>query len=147
MGKPFRLQSLLEFRRQVEDEHARALGEVLAEEQRIRDAIDALNLRREEQTTALAALMSVGRFDTEGYTQHAAYLDALGRTLDQHASALETAMALVVERRAALVEALKERRVLERLRDRQAEEAAVEDNRHEARDVDDLVMSRHHRGQ
>ncbi|TAJ19704.1 MAG: flagellar export protein FliJ [Dehalococcoidia bacterium] len=147
MGKPFRLQSLLEFRRQVEDEQARALGQVLAEEQRIREAIEALNLRREEQTTALAALMSGGTFDTEGYTQHAAYLDALGRTLDQHASALDAAMALVVERRAALVEALKDRRVLERLRDRQAEEAAVEDNRHEARDVDDLVMSRHQRGQ
>lgn len=147
MAKPFRLQSLLEYRRQVEDEQARALAEVSAEEQRIREAIDALNVRREEQTTALAAVMSVGKFDTEEYTHHAAYLDALGRTLDQHAAALDAAMALVVERRAALVEALKDRRVLERLRDRQAEEATVEDNRREARDVDELVMSRHQRNQ
>lgn len=143
----FRLQSLLDFRRQVEDEQARALAEVTAEERRVRDAIAALGRHREEQTSALAALMGSGTFDTEGYTQRAAYLDAIGLALDQQAAALNETMVLVQERRAALLAALTDRRILERLRDRQAEEAAAEDGRQETRDVDDLVMSRHQRTQ
>jgi flagellar protein FliJ len=143
----FRLQALLDFRRQLEDEHARALAEVTAEEQRVRNAIEALNHHRDEQTSALAALLASGTFDAEGYTQRAVYLDALGLALDQQAAALADAMTRVQERRAALLAAVTDRRVLERLRDRQAGEAAVADARHEARDVDDLVMSRHQRGQ
>lgn len=145
MTHAFRLRSLLEYRRQVEDDQARALAGVTAEEQRIREAIMAINRHREEQTSALAALMGGGALDTEGYAHHATYLDALGLALDQQATALQAAMVQVSERRAALVEALKDRRILERLRDRQAEEAAVENGRIEARDVDDLVMSRHQR--
>jgi flagellar FliJ protein len=142
----FRLQSLLDFRRQLEDEQARALAEVTAEEQAVRAAIVSLNQHREEQTSGLA-LMASGTFDADGYTQRAAYLDAIGQALDQQAAALGEAMARAQERRAALLEALTDRRVLERLRDRQAEEAALEGGRCEARDVDDLVMSRHQRAQ
>lgn len=145
MTQPFRLQALLDYRRQLEDEQMRALAEVTVEEQRVRDAITALDRHREEQTAALAALVAGGTFDAEGYTQRAAYLDAIGLALDQQAAALEAAAARVRERREALVEALKDRRVLERLRDRQAEEAAVEGGRHEARGVDDMMMTRHQR--
>lgn len=145
MAEPFRLQSLLDYRRQLEEEQTRALAEVTAEEQRVRDAIAALDRQREDQTAGLAALMTQGTFDAEGYAQRAAYLDAIGLALDQQALALAAAAERVRERREALVEALKDRRVLERLRDRQAEEAAIEDNRHEARDVDDLTTSRHQR--
>lgn len=145
MAHAFRLQSLLEYRRQIEDDQARALAGVTAEEQRIRDAIVAINRHREEQTSALAALMGSGPLDTHDYAHHATYLDALGLALHQQATALEAAMVQVSERRTALVEALKDRRILERLRDQQAEAAVIEDGRHEARDVDDLVMSRHQR--
>lgn len=147
MAKPFRLQSLLDYRRQLEDEQMRALAEVTAEEQRVREAIAALDRHREDQTAALATLMTGGTFDAEGYTQRAAYLDAIGVALDQQAAALEAAAVRVSEQRAALVEALKDRRVLERLRDRQAEEAAIEDGRQEARVVDDMTTSRHQRTQ
>lgn len=147
MTQPFRLQSLLDYRRQLEDGHALALAEVTAEEQRVRAAIAALDRHREEQTAALAALAGGGAFDTEGYTQRAAYLETIGQALGQQAAALEAAAARVRERRAALAEALKDRRVLERLRERQAEEGAVEDGRHEAREVDDMVMTRHQREQ
>lgn len=145
MAHPFRLQALLDYRRQLEDEQMRALAEVTVEEQRVRDAISALHRHREEQMHALAALVAGGTFDAEGYTQRAAYLDAVGQALDQQAAVLEATAARVRERREALVEALKDRRVLERLRDRQAEEAAVEDGRHEARGVDDMMMTRHQR--
>lgn len=141
----FRLQSLLDYRRQLEDEQTRALAGVTAEEQAVRAAIVALNRHRDEQTGALAALMASGAFDADGYIQRAAYLDAIGLALGQQAAALDEAMARVQERRAALLEALTDRRVLERLRDQQAEAAALEGNRVEARDVEDLVMSRHQR--
>ena len=147
MAHPFRLQSLLEYRRQREDEQVRALAEVTAEEQRVRDAIASLNQSREEQTSALATLITGGTFDTDGYTQRAAYLDAVGQALDQQVAVLEATAVRVSERREALVEALKDRRVLERLRDQHAEEAEVEDSRQEARDVDDMVMTRHQRAQ
>lgn len=145
MADPFRLQSLLDYRRQIEDGQMRALAEVTVEEQRVRDAIAALDRHREEQTSALADLMAGGTFDADGYTQRAAYLDAIGRALDQQAAALAEAMARVQERREALVAALKDRRILERLRDRQAEDAAAEEGRAEARGVDDMVMARHQR--
>lgn len=147
MAEPFRLQSLLDYRRQLEDEQMRALAEVTAEEHQVREAIAALGRHREDQTAALAALMTSGTFDAEGYTQHAAYLDAIGLALDQQAVALEAAAARVAERREALVEALKDRRVLERLRNRQAEEAAIEDGRQEARAVDDMTTTRYQRTQ
>ncbi|RJQ11860.1 MAG: flagellar export protein FliJ [Dehalococcoidia bacterium] len=147
MAEPFRLRSLLDYRRQLEDEQMRALAEVTAEEQRVRDAIAALDRHREDQTAALAALMTSGTFDAGGYTQRASYLEAIGIELDQQVAALEAAAARVSEQRAALVEALKDRRVLERLRDRQAAEAAIEDGRQEARVVDDMTTSRHQRTQ
>lgn len=145
MSRPFRLQSLLDYRRQLEDEQSLALAEVAAEERRVREAMMALERQREEQTAALRTLVVGGVFDAEKYTQRAAFLDVVGRAFDEQAAALEEATMRVVERRQALVEALTDRRVLERLRDRQAEAAAIDDGRHEARDVDDMVMARHQR--
>lgn len=145
MSRPFRFQSLLDYRRQLEDEQSLALAEVAAEERRVREAMTALERQREEQTAALRTLVVGGVFDAEKYMQRAAFLDVVGRALDEQAAALEEAAMRVVERREALVEALTDRRVLERLRDRQAETAAIDDGRHEARDVDDMVMARHQR--
>ncbi|TAK79392.1 MAG: flagellar export protein FliJ [Dehalococcoidia bacterium] len=147
MAHPFRLQRLLDYRRRLEDGQALALAEATAEECRVRNAIAMLERQREEQTAALGTLLGGGVFGAEEYSRRAAFLDAAARALEVEAEALKAAAAHVVESRQALVEALKDRRVLERLRDRQAEAAGVEDGRREARETDDMVTARRQRAQ
>ncbi len=143
MTRAFRLQSLLDYRRQLEEERTRMLAEATQAESEARLALDARRSERDAQAQAIADGALAGSFDAPTYVQSLAYLDALDLSIRRQVEVLAAARTRVSADRERLVEVLKEKQSLERLRDRQAAEAALEDGRREARDVDDLNTGRY----
>jgi flagellar protein FliJ len=139
----FRLQPVLRHRERIEEQkkqifarEQRALAQAIAER-------DALRGKRE----ALAAELITEHKNLDGESLRLAYahLDFLAREItaaDYHVMACEGA----VERaRLVLVAATKERKILERLRERQHEAFMREQLRLEQRDLDDDNARRYQR--
>ncbi len=139
----FRLQPLLDHKRQEEEQKMLELAQLTDEERGARQALEVM--RRDEQThlRALESLVRGGTLDPGRFHATAAYLDYLRRALAEQAGALEDVMARVDGCRLQLQHLLKEKRSLERLRERRAEEAALEDARRDARRVDEQTTARH----
>lgn len=142
-GFDFRLQPLLDHKRQQEEQKTLELARLADEERRAREALDAM--RREEQAhlRALESLARQGAIDPGRYQATTMYLEYLHRAIDRQTGLLDGVMADVDGRRLELQHLLKEKRSLERLRERRAEEAALDEARREARRVDEQTTARH----
>ncbi|MGE3855623.1 MAG: flagellar export protein FliJ [Dehalococcoidia bacterium] len=145
MAKPFRLQALLDQKRREEDEAMRALG---AHEGDLRRATETLEILREAEETQLRHLDDLARaerFDAEISADATAYLERVEHSIAAQRGAIEEAEARVAESRDALMEVLKEKRALERLREQHLEHEAREAGLREAREVDDITTARYTR--
>ena len=145
MARPFRLQSLLEHKRQQEEQQTLALASLDAQYRAVREALEALRLEEEQQLVQIATLAQGGRLDAEQYRTAISYLDRLEGSIAQQTEALTEAEERVLESRDALVGILKEKRSLERLREKHATEATLEEGRREAGRVDDITSARYAR--
>ncbi len=145
MPRPFRLQSLLEHKRQQEERQTLELAALDAEFRRVREALEALRREEDEQLRQIAAMAGGGPLDAEQYRTAMSYLDRLGGAIARQADALTEAEGRVLESRDALVGTLKEKRSLERLRERHATAADLEEGRREAGRVDDITSARYAR--
>lgn len=144
-GRPFRLQTLLNHKQQIEEQHTVELARLAGEEQRAREELELLRAEERKQIAALAELVRQGAVDTHRYATAAAYIERLEAAIAEQIEAVQSAAQVAEAQREELVDVMKERRSLERLRDRQQAEAAVEESRREGRQVDDLTSSRYAR--
>lgn len=137
----FRLQRVLELR----EEHEQAKARVLATAQ---DAADAA--RREQE--ALANVRAASRAEVDAAHAEAprvGHLHQLGfvlQSLDQRLIAatetVTTAEGVVVEARGELTEAARERRVLDRLKEKHAEVWRAEEAQRDRLLMDEIALSR-----
>jgi flagellar FliJ protein len=141
--KPFRFraQAALDVRRRVEDDArtalARAEDDARAADARVNDATQTMCLARETLADAQRAGVNGGELGWHQSWITRQRLDVDARSRDAAASAA------IVERAATSVRAAhKERRTLERLRDRMAARHRVETVRHEQREIDQLASLR-----
>jgi flagellar protein FliJ len=141
----FRLQTLLNHKQQIEEQHTVELARLAGEEQRARDELELLRAEERKQLAALAELVRKGAVDTHKYATASAYIERLGAAIAEQIEAVQALAQAAETQRDELVDVMKERRSLERLRDRQQAEAAVEESRREGRQVDDLTSSRYAR--
>ena len=138
----FRLQALLDYRRQLEEQQTLRLATVEGERREAQMLLDDLHVRREEQCRRLDRLAQAQPLDAYRMREAVAYLGLVEAAIGRQVEALREVEARVREQRDLLMEAVRERRVLERLRDRQAAEAQLEADRAEARRTDEIAMSR-----
>jgi flagellar FliJ protein len=137
----FPLQRVLQLREQMELERAAALGQAQRDEQARRDAVDQAEARldrtAEQLREAAGTVTTAGALRNLGLTVDAAqsHLEAVE---DQHRAAQE-AMETEQER---FGEARKERRVVERLRDRRHEAWTFETSREEQKNQDEIAARR-----
>lgn len=133
----FPLQRLLDLRAKREQELARQLAAAQGEALRVTEVRDALRDLQAESAVRLAALShtsaSVGELMSLGYT-----VTQMGERVDTASDAVTAAEATVTKQGAVLTDAVRDRRVLDRLRDRREDEHRAVEQQKE-RDVMDAV--------
>jgi len=139
----FALQPVLEQRERVEDE----LKGVLAARQRALHAaqleLDGFNQRFRAHSEMLRGEhRTLSAEDLRLHYAHVAFLD---RAIDAQLGVVATRRAEVERARAALLEASKGRKAVEKLKDRRRDAHAEEERRVEQNDLDDANARRHSR--
>jgi flagellar FliJ protein len=140
----FRLERFLELRRWKEREWelklARALGECLVLEQRIRQIGDEIGESR------LAAYTEGRRVDVEAMARRELFVQRLAMERERARVTLEEKRREMEKVRARYLEASKERKVLDKLKERRSEEYYDRQLDEEYRTVDDVNNSAAARG-
>jgi flagellar FliJ protein len=135
----FRLERFLELRRWKEREWelklARALGECLVLEQRIRQIGDEIGESR------LAAYTEGRRVDVEAMARRELFVQRLAMERERARVTLEEKRREMEKVRARYLEASKERKVLDKLKERRSEEYYGRQLDEEYRTVDDINNS------
>jgi flagellar export protein FliJ len=138
----FRLQRVLELREEAEQACAQALADAERRAEAARHARDAL--------TALHASAHAELADARHQAPRVGHLQPLGLTLaamrdriEAADEAVAAADAAVADARAALVEAARERRALERLRERHEAEWRAGEAQADRQRMDEIALARH----
>lgn len=141
MAFRFRLQRVLDVAVQAERLAQGELAAAAARAEAARAEVQALEGRRREEREAFGRRLRAGLRAWE-WAGHAAYLARLGEAAEAAARELSAREAEVEARRAALVERMRERRVLETLRDRAAARHRQEEDAAARRALDEVNVAR-----
>ena len=137
----FRLQRVLELREQREQAKARELStaqDAAATARQAHETLSALQrTSRAEIDAAQHAQPRVGHLHQLGFV-----LNAMEQRVEQAAEVANAADHVVVDAQSALVDAARDRRVLDRLKVRQAEAARVEEVLKDRVMMDEIALSR-----
>jgi flagellar FliJ protein len=137
----FPLEPVLAHRRRIEEDKERRLGERLRELAAARAELASL----EDEYRRYAAVIRTKHrmLDAETLRAHYAHLEYLDRAIDAQLAVVRTRTAAADVARAELIEASKERKTVERLRERRYEEHVLEEGRIEQKELDDVNARRH----
>ncbi|MBK9795193.1 MAG: flagellar export protein FliJ [Holophagaceae bacterium] len=140
----FRLEPLRKLREALEREAERALARALQGEREARAHLDALAAQR-TATFEARRLASGQVLDLELWRAGERFLVVLERREIQGYEGLRAASVQVAATREALTLAHREHLMLVRLKERRALQHALEQQRREIREMDELAVLRHHR--
>jgi flagellar FliJ protein len=138
----FRLEALLKLRHSLEEQAQRALARSIAAQEQAQARLAALQ-QSEHDTIAGRAMVPNQVIDLERWAATERYLLVLKRHLAQAAGALEAARNQVAAARAALLKAHQDHLMLVRLKERRMEQYALEVQRTEAREMDEIAVLRY----
>ncbi|MCC6383182.1 MAG: flagellar export protein FliJ [Dehalococcoidia bacterium] len=141
MAKRFKLEPLLNHKKRLEDLQQQRLSRLRQEHQHQRELLTSLETRADEQVEALARA-NEGSIDPLGVQMRLAFIDRVQEDVEKQQVVVEAAHEQVEDSRATLVGLLKEKRILERLKENDAIQAAAEAKRLDAALVDELSMTR-----
>ncbi|MCG3180670.1 MAG: hypothetical protein BIFFINMI_03033 [Phycisphaerae bacterium] len=141
----FRLDPLLRIRQHEEDQRKAALGRVVGRlnEQTAR-AVRYNDMIRDEHG-ALRGGGLVGSLDVRRLAHHRSYVNSVMRAMVQTLCERATTQQEARKAQAELVEAVKRRKVLDKLRDRRRSQWLAEVGRTERRDLDEMGVQTHRR--
>ena len=146
MPKPFRLQALLEHKEHLEQQQTLVLAGHDAARRRACDVLDTLREAEAEHLHHLDTLARSARIDAPQQRDAISYLGRIEASIALQRAVIAEAEARVQESRDVLLEILKEKRALERLREQHAIDDAREEGRREALEVDESTSARYTRG-
>ena len=134
----FGLSSILSIKEKIEDlkknEMAKAIMELEAEKERLR----YLEQIRHDTIASFRESLNMG-VKPEDIKQHNYYLDKLKLMIKAQKLAIVRAEEKVEQCRLALVEAMRERKSLDKLRENEYEEYLVEEKKEEQKAIDEVV--------
>ncbi|MDR1914592.1 MAG: flagellar export protein FliJ [Clostridiales bacterium] len=138
----FRLQNYLELKEKMEVQRKMEYGLAVSELEKQRKEEERLSRERSYTTQAFRREISGNLIPkkTENYND---YLRWLKRALEDQKKIIQKAQAEVERRRAILVEAMKDRKALEVLREKRYEEYLREERVAEQKIVDEIVSYRY----
>ncbi len=139
----FTLQPVLEHRQRIEDDFKVALGARRRELAVAQAELDRLTERYREHSEMLRGEhRSLSAEDLRLHYAHIAFLD---RAIDAQRAVVAARAATVDRARAEVLEASKERKAVEKLKERRGEAHAEEERRVEQNELDDSNARRHAR--
>jgi len=134
----FRLESFFQLKRKLEDQAKLEYGQALAALEREKQKKAALERQKSAVLRAFREQLKK-RVDAEAFRQNNLFLDALKYRIRAQEQVIAQAEAFAETKRLALVEAMKERKMLEKLKEKHHETYMIEENRAEQRRVDEIV--------
>jgi flagellar FliJ protein len=143
----FRYETLLKLRRQREDHHKRIVAERVRQLVAARERLSALQGQIAEEEAAIRAGQEPGTVDMQQIIRHRHWLGRLQRQVLEAQGAIRALEDRLAQERAALAEAVKQRKILDNLRERRLERHLQEENRRETNAADDLTTVRYVYGQ
>lgn len=145
MSEGFRLQQLLNLRRQTEEQKAITLSTVEAEQQLSLSSLQQLLAQETTQLASMADARRTGSLDPVNAEATRLYLEHLEESIERQREQVAAMTVQVDARRAELVEATREKRLLERLEERHDETVAAEASRLEDTQTDEIAAQRYRR--
>ncbi|HKU66634.1 MAG TPA: flagellar export protein FliJ [Candidatus Baltobacteraceae bacterium] len=139
----FALEPVLDHRERIEDEKQQVLSERRRELQAAEDELARLNGEFKRYSSALRE--DHATLSTEELRWHYAHLEYLDRCMTMQHGIIYQRRAAVGRARADLVDASKDRKVIEKLKDRRLEEYRALQAAQEQKDLDDTNNRRHDR--
>lgn len=139
----FRLQSVLDYRHQVEDLAKVAFGE--AQGAQYKEEAALRRLRDDEARTVdhLEAIQGEGILDMENLQLGLRYLDVLKVQADRQVQVVDRARARAEGRRQELVEAMQARKALDKLKEKQQAEFRRAEQQREIKEMDEMAVMRY----
>lgn len=138
----FRLGQVLRLKRRQEEQKQLELMTLSEEEQRLRSQLDSLQAKEEQQLRSISDVRNNGALDPAELAASIAYLDSVGEAIGEQLGLVASLEQRVLDSREQLLSILTEKRSLETLERKQAEAAAREASRREAKTVDDIYGAR-----
>lgn len=138
----FRFETLLRLRRQKEDLQKRVVALRLRQIQQLQERHALLSERIGQQGDALREQLLGGEIDVDALRWARHWLVRLRQGVLETDAEIATHRAILAQERAALVEARKEAKVMERWRERQKETYVAQLEREEQMQTDELNMMR-----
>jgi len=136
----FQLEGVLEHRKNIEDEKQRALAAIQMQMQKLKDELQDLDRVARGATADLRENRLTGQLDMSFLAAHRRFTGSVQRK----AVAIVQKMALVQREidsaRAALSEAAKQRKIIEKLREKQLSRWKEQRSRAENEELDDIGM-------
>ena len=136
----FQLEGVLEHRKNIEEEKQRALAGVLAEMQRLKNELVELDQVARGAVTDLRENRLTGHLDMSFLAAHRRFTGSVQRKAVAIAQKMALVQRQIDEARAALGAAAKDRKIIEKLRERQLERWQGQQHRQEMDELDDIGM-------
>jgi flagellar FliJ protein len=141
----FQLEGVLRHRERLEKERQRDLAVAQAEMMRLEGELKTLNLQVRQSTTDVRENHLVGRLDMGYLAAHRRYMLGMQRKALALAQRMAAQQRLVEEAQKALMEASKQRKIMEKLKERRQRNWAVAMALREAGALDELTTQMSHR--
>jgi flagellar FliJ protein len=139
----FRFDPMLKIRRQREDEHKRIVAARIREIRQVHEQIDGLENQIHDELSSIRKGQEPGSIDMTQIVRHRRWLGHLHKAVLDTQAQLGCLEAKLSQERVALAEAAKQRRILEKLKERQYERFLKEQDRLETLAADDMTTVRY----
>ena len=141
----FRLEALLEHRRQIEKEHQRKVAEIQQQAQTLTRQIKEAQTRIVLENRALSSKNLVGALDMAYIAHEKRYVGNLHVHIALTMQKLAAVEQEIAAARTELLAAAKARKVIEKLKDKQLARFREEQDRKEAAQMDEIASQIHNR--
>jgi flagellar FliJ protein len=136
----FQLEGVLAHRKNIEEEKQRALAAVLSEMQRLKNELVELDQIARGAVADLRENRLTGALDMSFLAAHRRFTGSVQRKALAIAQKMALVQRQIDEARAALAAAAKDRKIIEKLRERQLERWQSQQHRQEMDELDDIGM-------
>ena len=138
----FRLQGYLDLKSKMEDQRKQEFGQAMSVLERERGKLAALESQRTDTLSSFRKHVSGGVYP-QRISSYNNFLTWLKDSINKQTNRVKQAEAEAERRRAALAEAMKERKMLETLKDKHYADFIYEQNSAEQKAADEIVSFRH----
>lgn len=140
----FNMQGLLNIKEKLEEQTKTEYGKALAKLEQEKSIL--LNLKNKKQENILSFRESINKGVKPNYIDNInKYISFIDKKIEEQMQNINKAKEIVEEKRLALLEAMKERKVLEALKEKEKENYFKEELKNEQKIIDEIVSYKYNK--